>query len=559
MKSSFGVSLDDEKEIMSIRILNFSEEKCHADLATYWHQVSLQSSRQQIVSFTSNITDMISQAVMSEWKQALASLVEHENIKTLAKTYPDFMLWVEGIADKGPGTVLQNEDNLFSDLSITDPYDQVNDRLFVSQARTIVTRKTVFLLPDSSPSSSALHQEDDRNKFISSLWALLIAGNTSIALAKSGNKSGGDSSIFNAVLTSLFARNSQLRLEEDTGIQIKYGPLLIEGDTGTGKSAAAKHLATKMGKEMVEINLAAVSEALLETRMRGSTSGAFTGATNKKGFFEEAHNGVLFLDELQSASLASQTQLLDLLSAISNKVWISKVGDDAAKKKYDVKVVLAVNESVSHLLAEGRLRRDLFHRIRDVVKFKSLNELFAQDNARALLTHTLTLYRWKSPVFGSDGKAKNAISQLFTVYEEGVLEKILRSPWPGNFRQLERFAWDLFFVLGESTEVTNDLIDRLLKEEANRIPASFIKTETIHGEHATPTIFREVETIIKKNHFNLKASLSELAVYRLKTYNALKGFIRENKAQFSDGFLADSKITKIITSTIAERKGPEKE
>jgi transcriptional regulator with PAS, ATPase and Fis domain len=76
-----------------------------------------------------------------------------------------------------------------------------------------------------------------------------------------------------------------------------------------------------MGKAMVEINLAAVSETLLETRMRGSTSGAFTGATNKK-VFEEAHNGVLFLDELQSASLASQTQLLDLLSAISNDVWI---------------------------------------------------------------------------------------------------------------------------------------------------------------------------------------------------------------------------------------------
>jgi transcriptional regulator with PAS, ATPase and Fis domain len=60
--------------------------------------------------------------------------------------------------------------------------------------------------------------------------------------------------------------------------------LAYRGDTGTGKSAAAKHLATKMGKAMVEINLAAVSETLLETRMRGSTSGAFTGAINKKGF-----------------------------------------------------------------------------------------------------------------------------------------------------------------------------------------------------------------------------------------------------------------------------------
>lgn len=545
---------------MDIRIINFSEEKRPADLALYWYQAGLKSSRQQTVSLTGDITDMISQAVMDEWKQALNLLVKQENIKALEKRYPNFMQWIALITAQGPGVVLQNEHNLFSDLAITDPYDQVNDRLFVSQARTIVTRKTVFLLPDSSPSSSALYREDDRNEFIRSLSAFLSAGNTSIALAKSGNKTGGDVSIFNTVLASLFARTSQLRLDEDTGIHIKHGPLLIEGDTGTGKSAAAKHLATKMGKAMVEINLAAVSETLLETRMRGSTKGAFTDAIDKNGFFEEAHNGVLFLDELQSASLASQTQLLDLLSAISNDVWISKVGEDASKTKYDVKVVLAVNEPVSRLLAEGRLRRDLFHRIRDVVKFKSLNELFAEDRAHALLTLILTLYRWKSfnqPVFASDGKSMQALSQLFTVYEEGVIDKILCAPWPGNFRQLERFAWDLFFVLGDRTRVTNEIIDSLLKDEANRIPASFIEAQQINNEQTAPTIFSEVENIIKNNHFNLKASLPELGVYRLRTYNALKGFIRENRAQFSKGFLADSKITKIITSGIAGRKGPE--
>lgn len=538
---------------MDIRILNFSDEKCSAGWAPYWHQVSQTSPHQQAVLFTSDIAGMISQAMMSEWKQALTWLMEQENIKALEKKYLNFRSWVSKIAEEGPGVVLQKERDLFSDV-VTDPYDQVNDHLFVSQARTIVTRKTVFLLPDGSPSDSVLYQADKRDDFIRSLSALFSAGNTSIALAKSRHKAGADNSIFDTVMASLFARNSQLRMDEDTGIHRKLGPLLIEGDTGTGKSAAAKHLATKMGKVMVEINLAAVSETLLETRMRGSTKGAFTGAVNKKGFFEEAHNGVLFLDELQSASLASQTQLLDLLSAISNDVWISKVGDDAEKKKYDVKVVLAVNEPVSRLLAEGRLRRDLFHRIRDVVKFKSLNDLFVQDNAPAFLTHIFMLYRWKSfkSPFADDGKVKQVLPQLFTVYEEGVIEKILRAPWPGNFRQLERFASDIFFVLGESTIVTNDLIDRLLKEEANRIPAFFIEIEPTHKEQNAPTIFSEVETIIKKHNFNLKASLPELGIYRLRTYNALKGFIRENKAQFSKSFLVDSKITKIITTPRAE-------
>lgn len=555
VKLSLSVSLGDEIEIMEIRVINFSEEKCPPDLAPYWYEVTLGPTRQQMISLTPNITDMISQAMMSEWKHALGLLNKQTNILVLTEKYPDFMQWIDHIAEKGPSAVLQNKSDSFPNF-VTDPYDRVNDRHFVGQARAIVTRKTVFLLPDSSPSCSALYQADKRDEFVGSLSALLGAGNTSIALAKSVHKADSGDSIFHTVMAFLFARNSQLRMDEDTGIHIKPGPLLIEGDTGTGKSAAAKHLAVKMGKAMVEINLAAVSETLLETRMRGSTKGAFTDATNKKGFFEEAHNGVLFLDELQSASLASQTQLLDLLSAISNDVWISKVGEDAAKKKYDVKVVLAVNEPVSRLLAEGRLRRDLFHRIRDVVRFKSLNELFAQDNASALLAQILTLYRWRSfelPAFAGDGKAKQALPQLFTVYEEGVIEKILSAPWPGNFRQMERFAWDLFFVLGERTQVSNDLIDRLLKEEANRIPASFIGTEPTYSKQSR--IVREAERIIKKNGFNLKASLPELKEScRLGTHPTLNKFIREHKDQFSESFLADSKITKIITSAASALK-----
>ena len=564
MKSSFHYLLSNEIAIMKIRIIDFSEEKCPADLKPYWHQVNLTSTGQDLgmIRFNQNIADMISQAIMSEWRQALGLVENQPSILALAEKYPKFKQWLACIADSGPSVVVQEQDDLFSDLDIDDLHDKSNDRLFINPAVTIVTRKTVFLLPDRSPSGSVLHQKENCDKFIASLSAFIDAGNSNIAMARAGDKPKGNAkdndSIFRTVLESMFARKSQLRMDEDTGIHRKPGPLLIEGDTGTGKSAAAKHLAAKMGKKMYEINLAAISETLLETRMRGSKKGAYTGAIeDTDGFFKEAHNSVLFLDELQSASLDSQTQLLDLLSAISNDVWISRVGDKAEKEKYDVKVVLAVNEPVSRLLAEGRLRRDLFHRIRDVVKFKSLNDLFKQDNASALLTHILTLYRWKSfelPIFAVDGKAKQVLPQLFTVYEEGVIEKILRAPWPGNFRQLERFAWDLFFVLGENTIVTNDLIERLLKEEANRIPSSFTEPAPTHNVHIFPTLSCIVEGIIKKHKFNLKASLTELKEYRISYPQTLNKFICEHKAQFSESFLADSKISKIISSTTSVRK-----
>lgn len=124
---------------------------------------------------------------------------------------------------------------------------------------------------------------------------------------------------------------------------------------------------------------------------------------------------------------------------------------------------------------------------------------------------------------------------------------------------MERFAWDLFFILGERTQVSNDLIDHLLKEEANRIPASFIGTEPTYSKQSR--IVREAERIIKKHHFNLKASLPELKEScRLGPHPTLNKFIREHKDQFSESFLADSKITKIITSAASVKKsGQERE
>jgi hypothetical protein len=103
--------------------------------------------------------------------------------------------------------------------------------------------------------------------------------------------------------------------------------------------------------------------------------------------------------------------------------------------------------------------------------------------------------------------------------------------------------------------VTNEIIDRLLKEEANRIPASFIEAQPINNEQTAPKIFSEVENIIKKT-ISTKASLPELGVYRLRTYNALKGFIRENRVQFSEGFWLTPKLRRSSPPRLQGGRGP---
>jgi hypothetical protein len=245
MKSSFNVSLDDEIDIMDIRVLNFSEEKFPADLAPYWHQVSQVLLDQQTVSFTGDITDMISQAVMSEWKQALASLVKHENIKALAEKYRTLCSGSRHYRSR-TRCCLQNEHNLFSDLAITDPYDQVNDRLFVSQARTIVTRKTVFCC------QTARHQAQCciRKMIVTNLSVPFRHYSVQeIPLSRWQNPEIKPAEVFQ--FSTPYWRRCLPGIRSygwmKTRAFTSSMALAYRGDTGTGKSAAAKHLATKDG------------------------------------------------------------------------------------------------------------------------------------------------------------------------------------------------------------------------------------------------------------------------------------------------------------------------
>jgi len=192
-------------------------------------------------------------------------------------------------------------------------------------------------------------------------------------------------------------------------------PVLLLGETGTGKSTAAKlihELSARRDRPYKFFNTSTVSDDLAETMLFGSRKGSFTGAGNSNGLFIQADTGVLFLDEFEMASLILQSKLLTVMDdGIINFAGI------AVQKKVDVKLICGMNTEVSAVLNNKNFRNDLYHRFgRNVVKLPSLRER-PEDIPFIVRKHL------------SDKKIEK-------FYSKNSLEKLMEYHWPGNMREL---------------------------------------------------------------------------------------------------------------------------
>ncbi|MFW5887915.1 MAG: sigma-54 factor interaction domain-containing protein, partial [Bacteriovoracia bacterium] len=137
--------------------------------------------------------------------------------------------------------------------------------------------------------------------------------------------------------------------------------ILLEGETGTGKSSLAKKIHTASGRKgaFVKINLSALAPGLLESELFGHIKGSFTGAhRDKKGAFLQAHGGTLFLDEIDSIDLATQTKLLLFL----DEQFITPVGGN--KSIFcDVRLVFASGKDLKQMVSSGKMRQDFYFRL----------------------------------------------------------------------------------------------------------------------------------------------------------------------------------------------------
>jgi two-component system response regulator PilR (NtrC family) len=198
--------------------------------------------------------------------------------------------------------------------------------------------------------------------------------------------------------------------------------VLISGESGTGKELVAKAihaLSPRKDAPFVSVNCAALPENLLESELFGHMKGAFTDAhQNKKGLFEAAHRGTLFLDEVGETPPAMQVKLLRALQ----EKKIRRVGA-TEETEVDVRLVAATNRPLETLLREGKLREDLFYRLNVIpIHLPALRE---RREDIPLLAETF-LRRF------SQEMGKNVVK-----ISTEAMQRLTRHGWPGNVRELE--------------------------------------------------------------------------------------------------------------------------
>ncbi len=198
--------------------------------------------------------------------------------------------------------------------------------------------------------------------------------------------------------------------------------VLITGDSGTGKELVAEALhynSTRRSGPLVKVSCAALPETLLEAELFGHEKGSFTGAlATRKGRFELADKGTIFLDEIAEMSLATQTKLLRVLQDRK----IERVGS-ALPIKVDIRVVVATNKDLQKQVDQNKFRDDLFYRLNVInIHMPPLRE--RKEDIPALVEHFLAKHRY------------SASAQPASISEE-ALKRLLEYDWPGNVRELE--------------------------------------------------------------------------------------------------------------------------
>ena len=227
--------------------------------------------------------------------------------------------------------------------------------------------------------------------------------------------------------------------------------VLLTGETGSGKDmfAQAIHQESKRSKQnFVAINCSAFSKDLLESEMFGHTAGAFTGAAkDKKGLFEEANNGTIFLDEIGEMAVDLQAKLL---RAIEIGEFI-KVGE-SKPTKVNVRIIAATNRDLQKEIAEGNFREDLFYRISVFqIKLPALRERVI--DIEPLAKHFINVFSIKT-----NKKIKNI--------SDDCIEILKQHSWNGNIRELKNVI-ERSVILTNGEDITLESLPADLKNNAN--------------------------------------------------------------------------------------------
>jgi two-component system response regulator HydG len=230
-------------------------------------------------------------------------------------------------------------------------------------------------------------------------------------------------------------------------------PILLLGETGTGKGLVARALHARSGRSahaFVTVNCAAIPENLLESELFGHVRGAFTGATaNRQGLIAEAHGGTLFLDEIGDMPIGLQGKLLDVLE----RGVVRAVGA-TQERTVDVRFVAATHQNLRDRVKERAFREDLLYRI-DVVSIEMPPLRQRRDDIPALVEHFLEKAKRRHP--------RSKVERI----APAALKRMLEHEWPGNVRELEHTLERMVLLAAGTTIEVDDLPSSIGRREGS--------------------------------------------------------------------------------------------
>ena len=225
--------------------------------------------------------------------------------------------------------------------------------------------------------------------------------------------------------------------------------VLINGESGTGKELVAKaiHIASmRSSKDLIIVNCGAIPEGIIESELFGHKKGAYTDAReSRKGYFETANKGTIFLDEIGDMPLETQVKVLRVLESGE----YMRVGDSISKRT-DTRVIAATNKNLTKLVKEEKFRQDLYYRLKTVTI--NLPALRHRKNDIRLLVERFALQ------FTRTNKIK------YKGFTPEAIKAIQKFDWPGNVRELRNFV-ESILILEKGERITAEIIEKQLQSE----------------------------------------------------------------------------------------------
>jgi DNA-binding NtrC family response regulator len=310
-----------------------------------------------------------------------------------------------------------------------------------------------------------LTKGDEDNKIVSVVERALDKANMSIRIAHLEKRVEEKYSFANIIGKSLKIRETvhlaQRAAQTDATV-------LLTGETGTGKEIFAQAIhneSNRQKRSFVAINCSAISKDLLESEMFGYKAGAFTGAVkNKKGLFEEANEGTIFLDEIGEMDPALQSKILRVLETNA----FIKSGD-TKPTQVNVRVIAATNKNLNSEIEKGNFRADLFYRINTMkIELPPLRE--RPDDIPEFIEFFTRFY-------------SQHMNKTISLIDEECINRLKKYRFPGNIRELRNIIERAVILTDGNTLLPSSLPKDIFFEQENTLPLQTEKLDEIEKTH----------------------------------------------------------------------------